>query len=637
MGKQKLSLAKDPETRKYFLKHLLHDVQAIEQMLENNLFESGVTRIGAEQEFCLVDQYFKPSKNATSVLQIIDDHHFTSELAKYNLEINLDPLVISPRCFSDMEKQLTDLLDKAEVAASSLDEKIILTGILPSIDFRAVQMEFMTPVDRYKALTDILSELRGEDFELNIIGVDELILRHNNILFEACNTSFQCHLQINPEEFTDMYNWAQLISGPVLSVAANSPLLLGKQLWAETRIALFQQSVDTRGKGYNFREREQRVTFGNRWIHGVTDVYKNDIARHTLLFSTHLEHDSLNLLDQGIVPELKALRLHNGTIYKWNRPCYGVTDGVPHLRIENRYLSSGPTERDEISNLAFWVGLMCNMPESYKNDWESRSFEDAKENFYKAAMWGIQSGMVWEDKLMSARSLLLDKLIPIARQGLENLNINKNDIDKYLSVIEKRASGHLTGARWIVKSYRTFRKKHGREESTVAITAIMNKMRKSGDPVHKWKAAKPEDLENIEIRYDVVSNVMSTDLVTVSENDLAELVLKIMDWRNIRHLPVEDPDGKLKGIITKKRLINYLSDHKNDPFSIASDVMNDNPVTIGPNADLKYAMLLMLDQKISSLPVVENNRLIGILTAKDTNEVWEKIKKLDDSGYRTGK
>jgi len=337
------------------------------------------------------------------------------------------------------------------------------------------------------------------------------------------------------------------------------------------------------------------------------------------------------------VPQLEALKLHNGTIYKWNRPCYGVTNGVPHLRIENRYLPSGPTERDEIANLAFWVGLMNNMPEKYKNDWESRSFEDAKENFYKAAMWGIQSGMVWDDQLTSARTLLLEILIPMSRAGLEKLHINPNDIKKYLSVIEKRASGHLTGSRWIVKSYRTFRKKYGREESTVALTAIMNKMRKSGEPVHNWKNATLKDLESVEIRYDVVSNVMSTDLVSVTENDLAELVLKIMEWRNIRHLPVEDPDGKLKGIITKKRLINYLSDHKNDPFSIASDVMNDNPVTISPNDDLKYAMLLMLDQKISCLPVVEDNRLVGILTERDTNVVWKKIRKFDDSGKKTEK
>jgi CBS domain-containing protein len=627
MGQQKLSIAKDPETRKHFLKHLLHDVEAIEMMMDKGLFEKGVTRIGAEQEFCLVDSHFKPSKNATTVLQIIDDVHFTSELAKYNLEINLDPVEVSPDCLARVEKQLRELLLQAEKAAATLDEKIILTGILPSIDFRAVQMEYMTPKERYMALTEILSELRGEDFELNIIGVDELILSHNNILFEACNTSFQCHLQIDPDRFSDLYNWAQMISGPILSVSANSPLLLGKQLWAETRIALFQQSIDTRSKLFNFREREQRVTFGNRWIRDVGDVYKNDIARHTLLFSTDIEEDSLDVLNAGGIPKLRALQLHNGTIYKWNRPCYGITNGVPHLRIENRYMPSGPTETDEVANLAFWVGLMSNMPEHFAGNWESHAFEDAKENFYKAAMWGIQSGMVWENCHMSARTLHLEILIPIAREGLQNIGINDADIDRYLGVIEKRASGHLTGSRWIVNSYRNLKKKLAREEAVIALTALLHERRKSGEPSCNWKIANPEELQHVKIRYDVVSNVMSTDLITVHENDLAELVLKIMEWRNIRHLPVESSRGELKGIITKKRLINYLSDKNNDPLSVAADVMEKNPVVTGPNEDIKYAMLLMLDKKISCLPVVENNRLVGIITDKDTGEIWEKMKK----------
>lgn len=631
MGEQKLKLAKDPETRKLFLKHLLHDVEAIEQMLDEGMFESGVTRIGAEQEFCIVDSHFKPSKNASSVLQMIDDKHFTPELAKYNLEINLDPLDISPNCFSQMEKQLVDLLAKAEKAAASMGEKVILTGILPSIDFRAVQIEYLTPKERYKALTDILLELRGGHFELNIIGVDELILQHDNILFEACNTSFQCHLQVEPDRFADIYNWAQLISGPVLSIAANSPLLLGKQLWSETRIALFQQSIDTRGKGYNFREREQRVTFGNRWIKGVGDVFKNDIARHTLLFSTHIENDSLELLNSGKIPELKALQLHNGTIYKWNRPCFGVTNGLPHLRIENRYLPSGPTEKDEIANLAYWVGLMSSMPDKYAGNWDSQPFEDAKENFYKAAMWGIQSGMVWEGELISAHRLTLEILLPMAQKGLETLGIDKKDIDGYLSIIRGRAEKHLTGARWTINSYRSLKKSHTREESVVALTAIMHERRKSGKPSFEWEIVRPEELEDVEFRYDIVSSVMSTDLVTVVENDLSELVLKIMEWRNIRHLPVEGQGGKLKGIITKKRIINYLASDKTNKFSIAADIMDNNPVTIGPNEDLKYAMLLMLDKQISCLPVVENGRLVGILTDKDTKEVWEKIKKPNDS------
>lgn len=631
MGQQKLSIAKEPESRKLFLKHLLHDVEAIDQMLQNGQIESGISRIGAEQEFCLVDKYFKPSMNALEILEKVDDPHFTPELAKYNLEINLDPMELKGDCFSKMQSQLVSLLGKAEDAANRLDERIILTGILPSIDFRAVQMEYMTPKPRYAALADIMSELRGEDFELNITGVDELILTHNNILFEACNTSFQCHYQVEPDEFTDMYNWAQMLSGPVLSVACNSPLLIGKQLWAETRIPLFQQSIDTRGKGYHLREREQRVTFGNRWIKSVSDVYKNDIARHTLLFLTDIEHDSLDTLKNGKIPNLKALQLHNGTVYKWNRPCYGVLDGVPHLRIENRYLPSGPTVQDEIANFAFWIGLMCNIPDKYKNIWERINFDEVKENFYKAAMWGIQSGMVWDGKLMSARRLILEVLIPMAREGLEKKGINQSDIDKNLDIIRGRAENHATGSRWIVESYRKLRENLTREESTVALTAIMHYRKLTGKPVHEWGVAKISEAEKLEMQYDIVSNIMTTNLVTVQENDIAELVLKVMDWRNIHHLPVEDSHGKLKGIITKNRLVRYLNNPDKDGLATAADVMDTDPVTIGPNDDIKYAMLLMIDKGVSCLPVVEKNELIGIITDKDTQDIWNKMKKNTDA------
>lgn len=631
MGEQKLSIARDPESRKKFLRHLLHDVDAIEKMLEDGTFESGISRIGAEQEFCLVDRHFRPSLHSLEVLEKIADPHFTSELARYNLEINLDPLELKANCFSAMEKQLQKLLSKAEEAAGSFRETIILTGILPSIDFRAVQTEYMTPKPRYETLANIISELRGEDFELNIVGVDELIIRHHNILFEACNTSFQCHLQIEPGEFPDMYNWAQMLSGPVLSIAANSPLLIGKQLWAETRIPLFQQSIDTRGKGYHLRERAQRVTFGNRWIESVGDVYKNDIARHTLLFMTDIKKDSLEMLKKGQIPKLEALQLHNGTIYKWNRPCYGVTKGIPHLRIENRYLPSGPTVEDEMANLTFWVGLMSNMPEKFRGNWQKFSFEEAKENFYKAAMWGIQSGMIWDGRLTSARNLILDVLLPLAKEGLESKNISPEDIDKNLSIIEQRAARYATGARWIVNSYRKLKKNLERDEAAIALTVLMHKRRMSGAPVHEWEVAEPKEAEQLEMHYEIVSNIMTTDLITVNENDLAYLVLKIMEWRHIRHLPVEDNKGTLKGIITKKRLVRYLNDPQKKDLAIAADVMEHNPVTIGPNDDIKFAMLLMLDKKISSLPVVENGELIGIITDKDTRAVWDKMKKNTDA------
>src|SRR6056297_152665 len=626
MGQQKLSIAKDPESRKRFLKHLLHDVEAIEQMLKDGLFESGVERIGAEQEFCIVDSFFKPSKRGPELLEKINDPHFTAELARFNLEINLDPEPFSGRCLSTMQKKLSGFLAMAEGIAEKSGDKFILTGILPSIDYSSVQMEYMTPKQRYIALADIISELRGEDFELNITGVDELMLIHNNILFEACNTSFQCHLQIEPSEFADMYNWAQMLSGPVLSVCANSPLLLGRQLWAETRIPLFQQSIDTRGKGYHLREREKRVTFGNRLIKSVADVYRNDIARHTLLFMSDIKKDSLETLRRGRIPKLEALQLHNGTVYKWNRPCYGVANGVPHLRIENRYLPSGPTIEDEMANFAFWLGLMSNMPDKFRQNWENVSFEDAKENFYKAAMWGVQAGMVWDNSLMSARKLLVEILIPMAREGLRKKKIDEKDIERYLSVIEGRINKYGTGSRWIVNSYRNLKKKLGREEASVAVTAIMYNRRKSGKAVHEWDIADVKEAEGLSVQYERVRDIMTTDLITVNENDLAELVLKVMEWRDIRHLPVEDNKGKLKGIVTKKRLVRYLKKIGENKLATATDVMAKNPITISPDEDIKYAILLMLDRGVSSLPVIDNGDLVGIITDKDTRSVWEKLK-----------
>ena len=627
MGTHDISIAKDPHSKRKFLKHLMHDVEAIEEIMERGLFESGITRIGAEQEFCLVDRHFKPSLNALDVLQKINDPHFTPELARYNLEINLDPRPLTGDSLSAMHAQLDSLLGKASDAAKSIDETVILAGILPSIDYRAVQKKYMTPRKRYEELAKIILDLRGEDFELNITGVDELLISHQNILFEACNTSFQCHYQVQPEQFADSYNWAQMLAGPVLSVAANSPLLLGNQLWAETRIALFQQSIDTRGKGFHLRQREQRVTFGNRWIKGIGDVFKNDIARHTLLFYMKIERDSLEMLEQGEIPKLEALQLHNGTIYKWNRPCYGLSNGKPHLRIENRYLPSGPTTADEIANLAFWSGLMANMPESYAGNWDALDFDDAKENFYKAAMWGIQSGMVWEGQLISVMRLILDVLLPMSRKGLEKMNIDKEDIDYYLGIIQKRTEKKATGARWMVGSYRRLKETLGREEASVALTAILDKRRRSGTSVDEWEPVSLNEIKTVEIQYDVVSNVMSTDLITVSSEYIADLVLKIMEWRDIRHMPVEDKNGQLKGIITKNRLERYLKEIGNTRELTAADVMDLNPTTIKPDDDIKYAMLLMVDEGISCLPVIEQGKLIGILTDKDTQTIWTKIKR----------
>ena len=209
------------------------------------------------------------------MLTALNDQHFTTELAKYNLELNLDPIELKEKAFEKMEQQLRLLMGRAETEADKRNMHIILTGILPTITPRHIEFGHMTPNPRFEELNRVMREHKGGDFELNIQGVDQLITKHDSIVFEACNTSFQTHLQIEHTEAVAQYNWAQAISAPVLAVCANSPLLLGKELWAETRIALFQQSIDIRSGSTLIREQQPRVTFGTRWVReSISEIFK---------------------------------------------------------------------------------------------------------------------------------------------------------------------------------------------------------------------------------------------------------------------------------------------------------------------------------------------------------------------------
>lgn len=625
MGEHRIAIAEQSEERKKFLRHLLHDVQALDKMLELGMLESGISRIGAEQEFFIVNKHHKPSRNGPEILARLNDPHFTTELARYNLEINLDPLELKGTCFSQTENTLRTMLQKADEAAHAFDDTIILTGILPSIDLRAVELDYLTPNPRYHALGEIVKRLRGQDFELNINGVDELLLAHTNILFEACNTSFQAHLQIDPVEFVDKYNWAQAIAGPVLAIATNSPLLFGRELWAETRITLFQQSVDMRRRQQHLREKQQRVSFGNQWIKNVTEVYKDDISRYPLIFMSDIERDSLEELVAGRLPALKALRIHNGTIWKWNRPCFGTTNGKAHLRIENRYLPAGPTVLDEIANMAFWVGLMNAMPQKFKTIWKEMDFEDAKDNFYKAARFGIHTSMTWDKAIFPVQKLIIEILLPLAKEGLIKAGIVDDEIVRYLTIIEERTLSGKTGSRWMVNGFRTLKKEMGRDEAMVALTAALYQRRLTGLPVHEWPGITVNDRQHANIQYDIVGNVMTTDLITAQSTDPIELVLTIMEWRNIRHMPVEDNQGEVIGILTRKRIENYRAANPTGNEATAQDVMIKDPVCIDASCTILYAMEIMIQKKISCLPVIHNNQLVGLITDYDMTRLQEKL------------
>lgn len=622
MGEQTVSKFSDPVEKRVFTRHLLNDISALEHMLKERMFESGIQRIGAEQEICLVGKDWRPSMQNLPILEKINDPHFVTEIAKYNLEINLDPLVFKDDCFSQMEKDLLGLLKKGEKAAAAFDTKVILTGILPTIQRQELDFEYMTPNPRYEALNDIIRGQRGDDFELNITGIDEMITRHPNILFEACNTSFQVHLQVDQDEFVTQYNWAQAISGPVLAACANSPLLMGKRLWSETRIALFQQSMDTRNSTSLRREQEPRVSFGRDWLRGtVADMFKDNVSRYNLLFASDVGENSLEKLKAGDIPSLQALRIHNGTVYRWNRACYGISDtGKPHLRIENRYIPSGPTVVDELANTAFWLGLMKGMPEAYTDIEKQMSFEDARHNFYKAARTCLETPFRWFGKTVNAPELIKEDLLPIARVGLKSMQVDQKDINRLLGIIEKRVELQLNGSRWIQKNFSDLLVGSTPNEASTSITKAIYEYEKSGQPGHTWKNMDSTRINELK-EFAHVSKIMTTDIFTVKEDDLLELVINVMDWRNIRYVPVENDKHELVGIITSSTLINYFKDPSQSENTVVSDIMETELLTVDSHASTQEAVNLMGERRVGCLPVVSEGKLVGLVEESDIVQV----------------
>lgn len=629
MGLHSVSIISTSKEKERFVKYLLNDIKALEYMIEKDMIEKGIQRIGAEQELCLVDATWRPTPIILDILPKIDDEQFTTELAKFNLEINLVPIKFTADCLSTLETNLISNIDKAQKILDKENAKVILTGILPTIRHKDLDISNMTPLDRYYALSNSLSKLRGGMFEFHISGTDELITSHDSVMFESCNTSYQLHYQVSSHEFVDLYNWAQLISGPVLASSTNSPLLLGKRLWRETRIALFQQSIDIRQSKDHLRERSSRVSFGNRWIYdSIVDAFKEDIVRFEMLLSNDETTNSMKMLEEGKIPTLDALLVHNSTIYKWNRPCFGIYNGKPHFRIENRYLASGPSIPDQVANAAFWFGLMSGMPDKYRELPDNFEFDDAKSNFLKAARDGLDNKFQWfDDKKYSAQDLILNILLPISREGLTKSNINEKDISKNLDIIEKRVKSGKTGSQWMIESYNNIRKTGTRDQALVAITAAIYNRQQEMKPVHEWSLANVDEAGNFLNYYLHIDQIMTTDLVTVQEDDLIDLVANIMDWKQVKDVPVENSTGEMVGLMTAGLLVNFLckSNKEKKLNSRIRDLMIRNPVSVSPETSISDALKTMIEGKTSCLTVVQDKKLVGMVTDRHFVKVSAKL------------
>lgn len=614
MGDLSVKSFANQDAKHKFLSLLLQDVEVLDMMLQRKLFESDPIRIGAEQELAVMFNNLSPSASSQDILDICTDEHVTSEIAQYNLEINLDPFVLEGDCFRQTETQLQYLLNKVRGLAKECGQKILLTGILPTINRDHLDKSYMMPYDRYHLISDLMRHQRGSNFEIHIHGTDEFIAQLDSVLFEACNTSFQLHLQIRADEYVDQYNWAQQISGPVLAGMVNSPLLLGRALWHETRIALFRQSLDTRTAFNHLRDKQARVFFGNHWLrNSVSMLFKENIARFPQIITKDIDENSMDQLLAGQAPALRALRIHNGTVYNWNRPCYGRSGNLPHLRIENRYIPSGPSVKDEIANFAFWIGLMKGMPQRYTDFYQREPFEYAKDNFYRAARTGLQTIMHWFGKEIPAQKLILDELLPMAAQGLSAEKVNSEDINEYLGIIQKRIEKGITGAQWQLDNFNKLKQSYGADSSLKILTKGMYELQQTNEPLHEW----PEQLHHkyhMNITADEpVSQIMNTDLFTVQEEESLSMVKAIMDWHSIRHIPIENKEGNLVGIVSAKYLDNF---DESQPTTIGNIMVTDI-ISVARDCPISTCSKMMKEHKIGCLPVMRDGKITGMITDTD--------------------
>jgi CBS domain-containing protein/gamma-glutamylcysteine synthetase len=622
MGEHSVSTKHGAHQAQAFMKSLLADLAALERMIETGHIESGVRRIGAEQDMFLVDQAMRPAPLAAEILKSANDGRLTTEIGKFNLEANLTPCPLAGTGLRAMEEELAELVATARRAAQGHNAEVLLTGILPTLRQADLTLDNLTPLPRYHELNRALQQLRGGAFNIHIKGLDELHAAHDNLMFEACCCSFQVHLQVGPAEFARFYNLAQAISAPLLAVAANSPLLVGQRLWHETRVALFQHSTDERSSVRQARSHPPRVSFGEAWINdSVIEIFREEIARFRVILTAQIDEDPFALLARGELPKLTALRLHNSTVWRWNRPCYGANDGIAHLRIEHRALPAGPSILDEMANAAFFYGLMTALPAEYGAIEKLLPFDDAKGNFFAAARHGLKAQLTWVGgRDYSAATLIREHLLPLARAGLQQAGVEAADSHRYLDVIAERVECEQTGALWSLRSLTRMDSRGTRELRQRALTEAMLAGQQSCAPVARWALAQLNDTHDWSRSFQNVAQLMSTDLFTVRPDDLVDLVASVMDWRHIRHVPVEDDQGHLVGLISHRDLLRLLAEgwlaRKGKAVTVR-EIMKHDLVTVTPETSTLEALAIMRRRKVGCLPVIENGRLVGIVTAYD--------------------
>ncbi|MEP6816536.1 MAG: glutamate--cysteine ligase [Marmoricola sp.] len=458
------------------------------RMLREARFDADDPMTGLEIELNLVDDDAEPALKNAEVLEAIADPDFQTELGQFNVEINAAPRKLRERGLTAFEESLRGSLNNAEAKAAESGAHMVMIGILPTLEQGHMAPSSLSANPRYRLLSDQILAARGEDLAIDIRGPERLVTSAESILPEAACTSTQLHVQVSPDEFPAYWNASQAVAGVQLAIGANSPYLLGKELWRETRIPLFEQATDTRSEELKVQGVRPRVWFGERWVNSIFDLFEENVRYFTALLPITDEEDPLEVLEAGGTPGLSELRLHNGTIYRWNRPVYDVVDGLPHLRVENRVLAAGPTVADTMANAAFYFGVVRALATSERPLWSQMSFSAAEDNFHTAAQFGIEAQVYWPAVgQVPAAELVLRRLLPLARQGLDDWGVHADESERLLGIIQQRCLTGQNGASWFVDRVKD-REGAGdvRHEALRATLLDYRERMHANEPVHAW-------------------------------------------------------------------------------------------------------------------------------------------------------
>ncbi|WP_338775893.1 glutamate--cysteine ligase [Streptomyces sp. DG1A-41] len=489
MGRDVPALVFTREDRRRYRAKMQTDLEVLARMLRESSFESERPRVGLEIELNLVDDHGLPAMRNTDVLQAIADPAWSSELGRFNLEIDIPPRELTTGGPGAWEQTIRDALNHAEDRASAVGAHLIMVGILPTLEEADVSEAALSGDPRYRLLNEQIFAARGEDLRIQVDGAERLSTYADTITPEAACTSTQFHLQVAPKQFADYWNAAQAIAGVQIALAANSPFLFGKELWRETRIPLFEQATDTRPDEIKAQGVRPRVWFGERWITSVFDLFEENVRYFPALLPLCDDEDPQQTLDRGGVPQLGELTLHNGTIYRWNRPVYAVTDSGPHLRIENRVLPAGPTVADIIANGAFYYGLTRALVDEDRPLWTRMSFSVAEENLHTAARDGIDARLYWPGTgEVPVTELVLRRLLPLAHRGLELAGMDAAWREPLLGIVEQRCVTARNGALWQAETVHHLEKAgvfDRREALRQMTTTYMDYMHMNA-PAHTW-------------------------------------------------------------------------------------------------------------------------------------------------------